>query len=313
MIALAAIDHVCLRVADVAEATARWSVQFGLTVREQSDQRSLLACDYEPYSLELRLAAPGDELGHAHTGWELRDGCTLDDARAHLAARGVGFEEHDGALCCADPEGINHHLLPTRERTPADAWPAISRSSSTLRGFHPRRLGHMNCLCVDVERSSRFYSDVLGMQLTDRLGSDGHWLRIGNEHHVMALVQMGYSHLHHLAFEWIDMGELRVLFDHLGQHGRWLGWGPVRHGIGQNICGYVRITEEPLFVENYCDMEQIGSGHVPRDWPDNRFSSNTWGPLPPRSYFRFDEAAVESERESLEMKGIPLAPIERNA
>ena len=46
-------------------------------------------------------------------------------------------------------------------------------------------------------------------------------------------------------------------------------------------------------------MEQLQEGHVPRDWPDDRFSSNTWGPLPPRSYFRFDPTAVEWERDSL--------------
>ena len=46
--------------------------------------------------------------------------------------------------------------------------------------------------------------------------------------------------------------------------------------------------------------------HQPRRWPDDRFSSNTWGPLPPRSYFRFDQAAIDSERESLEMLGIQL-------
>jgi len=30
------------------------------------------------------------------------------------------------------------------------------------------------------------------------------------------------------------------VFDNLAQHGRWLAWA-VRHGIAQNICGYVRI------------------------------------------------------------------------
>ena len=89
--------------------------------------------------------------------------------------------------------------------------------------------------------------------------------------------------------------------------GRWLGWGPVRHGVGGNIASYVRIVEEECFVELYCDMEQLPADHQPRRWPDNRYSSNTWGPLPPRSYFRFDEAAIESERESLEMLGVPLA------
>jgi hypothetical protein len=80
-------------------------------------------------------------------------------------------------------------------------------------------------------------------------------------------VDKGYSHLHHLAFDVVDIGQMRVALDHLGRHGRWL---------------------------------------------DNRYSSNTWGPLPPRSYFRFDDAAVASERESLEMLGRPL-PEEVNA
>jgi len=126
----------------------------------------------------------------------------------------------------------------------------------------------------------------------------------------MALVNKGYSHFHHMAFDMLDFGMLRVAFDHLSQHGRWLGWGPVRHGVGQNICGYVRITEEPLFVELYCDMEQLEPDHEPRRWPDDRHSSNTWGPLPPRSYFRFDEQAIRYERESLEMLGEKLPPLE---
>ena len=81
---------------------------------------------------------------------------------------------------------------------------------------------------------------------------------------------------------------MRVALDHLGRHGRWLGWGPARHGVGGNIASYVRIVEEECFVELYCDMEQLQPDHQPRRWPDDRFSSNTWGPLPPRSYFRFD-------------------------
>ena len=63
----------------------------------------------------------------------------------------------------------------------------------------------------------------------------------------------------------------------------------------------MRIVEEECFVELYCDMEQLEAEHEPRVYPDNRYSSNTWGPLPPRSYFRFDAEAIASERESLEM------------
>jgi hypothetical protein len=35
-------------------------------------------------------------------------------------------------------------------------------------------------------------------------------------------------------------------------------------------------------------------------------SSNVWGILPPRSYFRFDAVAVEAERQGLEALGQPL-------
>ena len=139
------------------------------------------------------------------------------------------------------------------------------------------------------------------MRLTDWLGEDGVWLHVNSDHHVMALVSKGCSHFHHLAFDTVDIGQMRDTLDHLGRHGRWLGWGPTRHGVGGNIASYVRIVEEECFVELYCDMEQLEAEHTPRVYPDNRYSSNTWGPLPPRSYFRFDADAIASERESREM------------
>ena len=53
MISLRRIHHVCLRTGDLADAAQRWSIQFGLTVRELTPERARLACAYEPYSLEL--------------------------------------------------------------------------------------------------------------------------------------------------------------------------------------------------------------------------------------------------------------------
>ena len=53
-------------------------------------------------------------------------------------------------------------------------------------------------------------------------------------------------------------------------------------------------------------MEQLTADHEPRTWPDDAHSSNTWGILPPRSYFRFDPAAVDWERQGLEALGHPL-------
>ena len=47
------LHHACLRVLDVDEAAARWSIQFGLTIVAKERGRALLACDSEDYCLEL--------------------------------------------------------------------------------------------------------------------------------------------------------------------------------------------------------------------------------------------------------------------
>lgn len=305
MIALRRIDHVCLRVADLDEAADRWALQFGLTERaREPGRRVALSCDDEPCALEL-VAAGGEEPGLDHVAYELARDCTLDDARRHLDALGLPVHEGGEGLRLADPEGNGVQLLPYRE--PVSRFVAHARPAGRLPVGHPRKLGHVNFLTGAFDDQVRFYTEALGMRITDWLGDGGVWLYVNADHHVMALIDKGYAHFHHLAFDVVDIGQMRDALDHLGRHGRWLGWGPTRHGVGGNIASYVRIVEERCFVELYCDMEQLQADHEPRRWPDDRYSSNTWGPLPPRSYFRFDDAAVASERDSLEMLGVPLA------
>lgn len=302
MIRLRRIDHVCLRVADVEEAAARWCTQFGLSEADREGGTVRLRCDDEPCSLEL---VAGGAAGHDHTGFELARDCPLEEARAHLDAHGAPWQEREGSLLLSDPDGRGVQLLPYREQEP---WVVHARRSTTVRPGAPRKLGHVNCLTSRLAECTRFYTDVLGMRVSDYLGDAGTWLRVDTDHHVMALVDKGVSRFHHLAFDVVDLGQMRDLLDHVARHGRWLGWGPVRHGIGGNVAGYVRIVEEECFVELYCDMEQLQADHEPRVWPDDRYSSNTWGPLPPRSYFRFDPVAVEWERESRETAGYGPPP-----
>jgi catechol 2,3-dioxygenase-like lactoylglutathione lyase family enzyme len=303
VIALRRIDHVCLRALDVDAAARRWAVQFGLTPREAGDGRARLACDYEPYSLELIAS---DRAGADHVAFELTREIGLDDAAAHLDGLGVAHRLEDGALHLTDPDGLGVELVPYRQAD--DPRPPIARSTSTLGGFHPRKLGHVNSLTGDLAGMTAWYCDVLGMRVADRLGDEGAWLHINADHHTVALVGKGYAHFHHLALELTDWGEFRVALDHLAQHGSGRARGPRRHGLGRNLAAYVRIPEEECLVELYADMEQLEADHQTRDWPDDAHSSNTWGILPPRSYFRFDPAAVEAERQGLEAQGHPLPP-----
>ena len=143
-----------------------------------------------------------------------------------------------------------------------DARPAVvDRAPGRAAQARPRELPQLD---IDGD-SIRFYTEVLGMAVTDRLGEAGIWFNVNTDHHVMALMDKAPAHFHHLAFDTVDIGQMRDLLDHLARHGRWLGWGPARHGVGGNIASYVRIVEEECFVELYCDMEQLAGrprGHA---------------------------------------------------
>lgn len=301
------LDHVGLRVVDLEEASARWCLQFGLVERARDGGRAWLACNDEPYCLEL---VEGGRPGLDHFAFELARDCSLDDARAHLDGLDVSWLEDEGSVFVNDPDERPVQLMPYRQReVESDRWPQHARPSTTVQVGGPRKLGHVNCLTSRIHDGVAFYTEVLGMRLSDWLGEAGVWFHVNSDHHVMALVDVGYAHFHHFAFETVDIGKMRDLLDHVARHGRWLSWGPTRHGIAGNIASYVRIPEEECHVELYCDMEQLQDDHIPRVFPDDRYSSNTWGPLPPRSYFRFDPVAVEFERESWETRGKLLPPV----
>src|SRR5690349_2407456 len=186
VIRLRKIDHVCLRVGDVAEAAQRYAIQFGLTIRDLAADRATLACDYEPYSLELVAAGPGDEPGFAHCAWQLRRSVPMEAARDWLTSTWVSWEDRGDHLVVADPEGFEHHLVPYLHED--DRRPAVARRTTDLPALRPRKLGHINRLTADMEGVTRFHADVLGMEISDYLGDAGTWLHVSSEQHQMALV-----------------------------------------------------------------------------------------------------------------------------
>ena len=282
---LVGIHHVALRVFDLDEATERWARQFGLTVRERRDDRAYLRCAFEDYSLEL--IASGERPGFDHAGWQLVRGVTAEDLGLPNELR--------------DPDGYGVELVPWRE--PESEFPDIARLTTELPALHPRKLGHVNVVTANLARLSAFYVDDLGFRVTDRLGDEGLWLHLNADHHTHAMLEKEEAHFHHFALELRDMGEMRAMLDHLAKHGRWVIWGPGRHGVAASLFAYIRIPEEDLIVELYADMEQLAPDHRPRDWEDTPHSSNVWGTLPPRTYFRFDQEAIEIERGQLQALG----------
>jgi catechol-2,3-dioxygenase len=298
-----ALHHVALRTADADEAAGRWKDLWSLRDAPSEPGIRRLRCTGEPYGLELVTAtAPG----HDHTAFELAQHVSLDDAAARLAGLGVACDRGRESLRFADPEGYGVELVAYVE--PADRRPYVARTGGDALAAAPRRVGHANMLVSDARALSAFYVDALGLRISDWIGDGAVWLRTGAVHHDLAMLEKSPAHFHHVAFELVDIAHMREVLDHVAQRGRWVAWGPGRHAMAQNLFSYVRMPEEDCFVELYCDMEILPDDHTPRAWPDDVHSSNAWGTLPPRTYFRFDPESVRIEREQLIQLGLEFIP-----
>lgn len=294
------LHHTAVWVDDVEEAFHRYAILLGLHGEMLDDGSAIMRCAHEDYCLVLQSAGD-NQPSLNYVAYELRIGLSLDEAEKLLSERGASSEripvpQRGVGLFLTDPDG-NRIVLVERIQ-PEDTRPAVMIRTHTLGGYHPRRLGHINYLTSDAQVICDWYENVLGFRVTDWIGDAAVWMHIDPRHHVIAFLNKGYNHIHHVAYELGDWGEMRVALDHIAKHGRFTTWGPLRHGMAQNLATYWRMWEEKHFIELYCDMQVLTADHKPVVHPDDAYSSNTWGILPPRTYFRFDDEAVEIERQS---------------
>lgn len=292
------LHHTANWVADVDEAMHRYGILLGLHGERVGDS-AVMRCMHEDFCLVLHPAG-NNKPGLNYVAYELRPGLSLADAKTAVEERGSSAEIipiplRGSGLLLHDCDGNRVILV---ERVPAaDRRPAVMIETNTLQGYHPRRLGHVNYLTDNATQFYEWYRDVLGFRLTDWIGDAACWMHIDARHHVIAVLNKGYKHIHHVAYELVDWSDIRNALDHLGKHGRWQTWGPLRHGMAQNLASYWRMWEEEMFIELCCDMQVLEADHEPIVHPDNPYASNTWGQLPPRTYFRFDDEAIHHERE----------------
>ena len=98
----------------------------------------------------------------------------------------------------------------------------------TQNRFALRKIGHVVLNVTDLERSVRFYTDVLGLLVSDRypdsmVPGGMVFLRCNTDHHGVALVggagQSGRSTLNHFAFEVGSLDEVFRARAWLSEHG----------------------------------------------------------------------------------------------
>ena len=216
-------------------------------------------------------------------------GCKLVDPPYAGARDGIWFRDTDDLLVCLcvaeeaaarneaemyfNTRGIYRRL---NER-------GCNEDQSIAR---PRRLGHMLLFTGNLKKKVDFYTNVLGMRLSDTMGGDVvAFLRNGNggDHHVIALAQSEKPGFHHASFEFGTVDDIGVAAANMAKKGHKHCWGFGRHVVGSNYFHYFRDPWGSI-VEHFADMDIVDEDQdwEIKDWPlEGNFAR--WvsdGPLP---------------------------------
>jgi catechol 2,3-dioxygenase len=152
-----------------------------------------------------------------------------------------------------------------------DQHPAVKKLRRYVRprgiGFQLRKIGHVVLNCRDLERSIRFYTEVLGFQVSDvypeeMMPGGMAFLRCNSDHHGIGLVgglDKGATNidLNHVAFEVGSLDEVLLAAGRLREHGAVIDFEG-RRRAGVQIAVEFRDPDGHR-LEIYWGLDQVGS------------------------------------------------------
>ena len=143
--------------------------------------------------------------------------------------------------------------------------------------FAVRKIGHAVIFASDLERSTRFYTDVLGFKVSDvypgsMMPGGMVFLRCNGDHHCLALVGEGDAartkRLHHLAFELATLDEVFRARDYLKKNDVAFTYEGRRRAGCQVSVEF--LDPDGHHLELYWGVDQIGFDGHSRPWDEWR-------------------------------------------
>lgn len=243
------LAHVALGVSDLEKSRDHYGAILGLRETARDDDGStFLSVGAGHHDVILRAA---DAKAFLALGYQLPPGADLDRFLRDVRAFGLEAERRtDSQPGIADlvevtgPGGHMFHFF-----VDADAGPGFG-----THGVAPIRLGHVAVISPEAARLRRFYEEFLGFHYTDDIGGVATFMTCNRDHHVVNLVGLPESRLHHIAFELAGSAEHVTACDRLASVGTPTLWGPARHCAGHNLAGY-HYDPDRVMIELYTQMD----------------------------------------------------------
>jgi catechol 2,3-dioxygenase-like lactoylglutathione lyase family enzyme len=273
---LRSLRSAALIVSDPVAARDFYHEVWGLTtVDEDGDRFWLRATGTDHHVLDIR---GGDQNALGRISFAVGSPREVDDAARSLHRIGVpvlrepGPLDHAGGgygLRLVDPEGRIVELSADTNAVPVQE-PAGRRAI-------PRKIAHVVLNTTDIERTAAFYTQVLGMKISDWSERQMTFLRCNSDHHVIALNQAPWTSVNHIAYEMPSIDHFMRGIGSLRAHGISPQWGPGRHGPGDNTFSYFT-DPAGLVCEYTSEVAQIDEDSwLCRTWRRTPELSDQWG------------------------------------
>lgn len=274
-------------------ASAEFFASFGLT--EQPDRRFSTRDGGE----QLRLVqAPTRRLQQLGVGADDADDLARIADAATRAALGTIVEDSAERLVLAEPvTGLLVEITVAEPYATPMANPALNAPGEVQRhnlpaasvldpsAPQPSNLTHVVYATPDQPTTLRFFTDVLGFEISDEIPGIIAFARCGDLHHNVALQAGPVAFPHHIAFEMdsiddVVRGGQRMVDEDPDRH----MWGLGRHAIGSNWFWYLR-DPSGIFVEYTADIDRISEQDLyqPKAWEGHEFLYS-YGPQTPAEF-----------------------------
>ena len=297
------LDHFSLTVPDLEQARVFYAA-FGLQARPRGNTLELYT-EGHPQCWAVLTEGKRKQLHHLSFGAYADD---LDSFRTRLdrmgieridppggtASNGIWFRDCDGTpIEIKAAEKSSPDAKSQLDLTPSPASTRNAPMRGTTAPVRPRRLAHTLLFARDVPRSTKFYTEVLGLGLSDGAADVVAFLHgvHGSDHHMVAFVKSEAPGYHHSSWDMRSIHDIgQGAMDMAGQ-GYTRGWGLGRHVLGSN---YVHYVQDPWgsFAEYSGDIDYMpvdGEWQAQMHSPENSFY--LWGPNPP-DYFTVNTEAA---------------------
>lgn len=248
------------------------------------------ACYYRSDNRDHTLVYfEGDPHDHV-VGFELCTADELDQAASELSNAGIEVQAGSVDQCeqrhveafvnFRDPSGNSIDLVLRPHHSGRRYFP--SRDAG-ISGF-----SHVGLCTTNAARDEKFWTQILGAQVSDRIG-DAPLLRIDEIHHKVALFPAARHGVQHINHQVESIDDLMRAWYLLQRHGVRIVFGPGRHPTSGAVFLYFE-GPDGMVYEYSTGVRHITAAdepfYQPRQFPRATSSYCMWGAVPDIAEFR---------------------------